>query len=229
MSGLKFKLERDHLKKKLKELKPYTTKQEKDLLLLDDDEPYEKVLDILAPGVKVKNILETFAYLIYLRMISVSDLFEGLIECPKCKTTNDLRIELNEVLILDPPELDGCDSLPIGFFETVEEVLSEEDSDNLSINDYNELQDALHNNILKIFNITQYQNCRVCRNDIEINLAPRTILSKSTVSSIYKEYFALGMYLHYTNRDVDELLPFERELYFKMVQKKIETPPTPGM
>ena len=222
---MKFILEPDHLKSALKKLKPYTTKQEKEFLLLEDDETYETILSLLAPEVKVKNILEIFTYLIYLRMISVSDLFEGMIECEHCKTMNDLRIELTDVLDLDSIEYEGPEDLPIGFFEKVEEVISGEDSDNLTIPEYNELQDNLHNNVLKILKIDQKQTCRVCRKEMGININPRTILSKSSVTSIYKEYFNLGMYLHYSNRDVDALLPFERELLFKMVQKQMETPP----
>ena len=85
-------LDKNYLPDKVKNLKPYNTKKEKEILLAGDITP-QKALEILS-DVKALNEGERLYLLMKLREISVSDVVDGMINCPNCKAVNEFQIPL---------------------------------------------------------------------------------------------------------------------------------------
>jgi len=209
-----FKLSKNYLLEKARKLKPYTSKQEKEVLLADDLTPHE-ALAMLSP-VTAMNEYEAMYLLMKLREQSVSDVAEGMIDCTTCSAMNEFQLD-----ILPKTDLDG--SIPIGIFEKLSDFIEDDD---LSILECNRLQKIMKSNNEKLLNLAREITCRVpsCNAKITVNLNPLQILSKSSLGSIYQEYYQFGKFLHYSNRDVDVLLPFERSLLFSLMKKDVETP-----
>jgi len=201
-----------HLLNKVKSLEPYSTAQEKNALLAADDLSNMEMLGILSP-VKASSEAEAVYLLLKLREISVSDVLEGMIECSECQTLNEFQIELNEDIDLD-------ESIPIGVFESTDEIAN---TDTMNILDINKLEEKVQSNNKLLLNLMRTVPCRVCKNEIEVIISPRSILSNSNLSNIFQEYFLFGKFLHYSNRDVDYLKPYERSILFKILKKDVET------
>ena len=216
IKALPFTVPKLYLEEKLKTFPKYTTKQEKEILLLEE-ETDENVLKIL--GKKASNPAEALAFLIYLRSISVSDVYEGLMECPNCKTMNDFMIEASEIL-----NTDFESEIPIGIFESPDDFLPEEITNGLLVKEINRIIDIIAENNSRILNLLPEKHCRVCKKPFQVGISPRDTMSKMSLTALYQDYFSFGMYLHYGKQDVDELFPFERSILGKMLRKKIETP-----
>jgi len=201
---------------KVKLLKPYTTKHEKKVLLASDDTSYIEILEILS-DVKASSEMEAIYLILKLREQSVSNVVEGMVNCPKCKTLNEFQIDLEDESNLDY-------TIPIGVFEDVEEIVN---LDDISVLEYNDLQEKINKNNKKLIKLDHEITCRVpnCLNTIPFTLNPRDTISNTTLSNIYQEYFTLGKYLSYSNRDVDELLPFERKILIGLIKKDVEKTP----
>ena len=216
---MKYKVPMSYLLDKVKTLKPYSTAQEKDSLIAPDDISNIEMLKLLST-VEARSEIEAIYLLLKLREISVSDVLEGMIDCPSCKTLNQFQLELNEDMDLD-------ESIPIGIFENVDDIM---DSDDMPILEINSIEEKMKNNNKIILNLKRKTVCRSCSTQIDININPRAILSSTTLSNIFQEYFLFGKFLHYSNRDVDYLRPYERSILFKLLKKDVESSPqVPGL
>ena len=211
---MKFKVKMSHLPDKVKSLKPYSTAQEKEALIAPDEISSLEMLAILS-DVKADTEAEAIYLLMKLREISVSDILEGMIECTKCKTLNQFQVELDQ-------DMDLNECVPIGVFESSDSVI---DTDDMSILDVNKLEEKIQENNKMLLDFNREIPCRVCSKPIQIPINPRSILSNTTLSNIFQEYFLFGKYLHYSNRDVDHLRPYERSILFKILKKDVETAP----
>jgi len=214
MSKEKFKLPLDYIQKKVKSLKPYSTEQEKNVLLSPDENTAKEILALLS-DVKVSSEPEALYFLLKLREISVSDILEGMIECPSCQAMNQFEIELNE-------DVDVHEDIPVGIFTEADDII---DTDELPILEINDLQEKIMDNNKALLNLSRLMPCRVCKKEITVDINPRSILSNTTLANIYQEYFLFGKFLHYSNRDVDYLKPFERGILFNLLKKDVETAP----
>lgn len=229
---IKYRLKPDHLRDQLSRVGRYTSKEEKEYLLLEDEADTEKRWETLFPNSDLEplNEIETLALMLKARENSVSDLLEGMIECPKCKAINDYNIELGDLIILDreklmsEEEIERFPDLPIGVFMDLDEVIDPEEYDNLPLHICNELSDIIQKNNSHIINLVQTRSCRICTKDLEIPVSPLMIISRVSLSNIYQEYFTLSFYTNNSVRDIDSLYPFERELMIGLAKKKLETP-----
>ncbi len=217
-----FKVNKNFLKDRLEEIPPYTSFKEKEGLL-QDDITLTEMFDILCPDSKVKplNEIEAGAFLLKSREISISDTIEGLIEC-SCGAINNFSIEIKS--LFDFNINSNINEIPVGLFETVEEVIN--NSDELSLKDYNNFQDKIHENNKKILKVEVKNICRVCKKDITSVINPIDYISKTSVAGIYDEYFSLTFYTNMTKQDIDNMYPFERGLFLGLLKKKLESQPT---
>jgi hypothetical protein len=237
VKDLKFNKERDFFKKRLEKIPRYRTKEEKFALLLEDDTEPEIFFDTLFPEIDFKpiNKIETMAFILKGREISVSDEISLVLPCEKCKAVNDVKIDLEEVIdvtnynpICDEPPLEN---LPIGIFESVFEMLDDDELDKLTIKQTNMLNDLVLHNTSKIFNVMQHFTCRIqsCqeKNDVPIN--PIGFISKVSLSGVYTEIFNLAYYTSTTYSDIETLYPIERNIYINMAKKEVERQPLKSM
>ena len=220
--NLEFTKPQNYIRTVLENIESYNTKQEKEFLLMDDPDISGTCKTL---GHHALNDLEGLYVLQKKREKSVSDLYEQLLSCPSCQEINDIKIELKDVG-LDVPglkELESTSKIPVGLFTDLEDFMNPEVVESLSITDYNTIQKEMTENNLKIYAHTVTRQCK-CQADIPVHINPLNILSKTNVANIYTEYFDLSFYTHFTKADVDGMLPFERQLFYSLLKKKIDKP-----
>jgi len=243
---IKFTKPINYLKERLNKIESlrYNSKTEKEVLLLDEnDKTFFEFYDTLFKdyydnktldkNFYPENELECISFLIKARENSVSDLLNGIIECDKCKIINEYQIELSEIYeleitnLLTQEEYQKYPTFPIGFFNSIMDIIDEKDLDNLILKDYNEIQSIIYRNNEKILNIITKINCRnvKCQNEISIVIDPRKILSRVSLVGLYDEYFTISFYTHNSKNDIDNMYPFEREIFLNLLKKKIESNP----
>ena len=112
------------------------------------------------------------------------------------------------------------DSVPIGIFENPDEILTDDFLNEISVNEYNELEKKIIQNSLNIFYPYSTNNCKKCGSQIKTLFYARDIVSDYDIKSIYEQYMDLSYYSSFTKSDIDGLLPFEREIFLGLLQKR---------
>jgi hypothetical protein len=222
-----FNKEVDYLENRLDKIKRYKTFHEKEALLLDDESTIMDYYNTLQPdGIKPLNEFEALAFIIKAREISVSDILEGMYECKKCKTVNDIKVELNTLINTDLYSEEYPD-FPIGLFETMDDIMDEEVSDEISVLEFNEIEKIMLENNLKILDLSHHFTCRIqsCGHVNEIKINPLQILSKLSLTGLYGEIFNMFYYGNTSVADIENMYPFERALYAGMLKDKVEKEP----
>ena len=176
-------------------------------------------------GVNPQNEFEAMAFIFKVREISVSDIIEVSNTCDKCKRQDIHGVNIISMFFQGEKDIDK--SVPIGLFSSIEDLedledleLSQYNINNLSINEYNQMESVLFDNNIKIFNPAVTLICRKCGNEYETALKAVDIVSKSTISNIYEQYLDISYHSHMTKLDTDSMLPFEREIFVGLIQKK---------
>jgi hypothetical protein len=226
LKNLEFIVPMNHLEQRLKKLKRYTSFQEKEALLMDDDVPDIDIYNVLQPDFPPLNDTELMYFLLYLRSESVSDLIEGIKECSNCSSVNPFTKELSDYFGFQDKESELHTEIPIGCFTKVEDIINTLDADNLLLMDYNYLQKIIQENNNVLVALNQSLTCVKCGHQIELGVLPRDIISKKTLSNLYQEYFQMALHLHYSKTDIDLMYPFERELFFNLLKREVEKTPT---
>jgi hypothetical protein len=225
VKNIKFKVPKDYLKKKIDNLVPYKTYQEKNFLINEPDDPKE-ILKYLLPETQNKNFIlnniEAIVLIYKLREISVSDVIEGTLKCSFCDFVNPFQIEIQEIVNINDENLDN--SIPIGVFEDITDIIDEEIVDEMLLKDIIDIQEKIFNNNEKIYKPLIQRRCIKCNNVVSIDINYKDIVSKVDLAGLFKQEFNLGFYMHWGKKDVDDSYPFERELMALMLKKKVETP-----
>ncbi len=217
IKNIKFKYGKNWFKKRLK-VTPYTTKEEKQILLLDDDATYEDILSVVS-DIEPLNELEAVALLFKYRESSVSDLIEVTKECPHCNFINPCNIEISEFFDMD---YQSALDIPQGIFFEVEDIINTKIADNLVIKDYNKIRDAIIEQSKNIFNPLVKRECKKCLKTFELSVNPRSIMSKSTASNIFREYIDISYYTANGKLDIDSMYPYEREIYLNIIKDRLK-------
>lgn len=217
-----FLKEQDYLKKKFKKLKKYTTFQEKEVLLMEDDATFTEILAVLS-DVEPLNETEAAALILKLREISVSDLLSVIQECKSCNQMNSFEIEIEEFFDLTP--IPDYPDFPIGIFHNIYDVINTTTYDNLILSECNNLKKILEEQANKVFVPFTTKRCRVCGTNIKVGINPKDAISKSGTANIYTEYLTLSYYTHMTKLDVDSMFPYERELFLNLLKEKLKESP----
>lgn len=206
---------KEEYEKRLNSLTPYNSLQEKNAILkvMGGDVSTMEIARIL--GTDPINNIEASAFIFKLRENSVSDIIEINYECPTCGTIDMHGISIPEMFFSSPVD----ESIPVGLFEDVDEW-GIEDINNLEISEYDELSDTMHKNNTAIFSPWVTLSCRICSNEKEVSISPREILSKFSIANIYEQYMDISYFSSMTKQDTDSMLPFEREIFMGLIQKK---------
>ena len=213
-----------------KPLKPYTTAQEKDILLtIEDNAPGDKlfkdILDML--GVDTSNLspVEIKAVLYKLREISVGESIEVTLTCPHCHTPMSVDVPITNILrqrTLEHPEIKDLHRLPKDETDFLTNFVT---NDEMPLQTYEYLyQHVSETQTLLDFN--SKCKCLACKQEILVNLdRPKFIakmLSEDSLISLYKTYDALIFHGHWAKSDIDNLLPFERGIFLNLLQEALE-------
>jgi hypothetical protein len=217
---MKFKVSDDFLQMRLNSLKRFKTKQELNALLVSDDDPVETLLAELTDIVPI-NEAEAYAFLLKLREISGGEDIEFIITCPNCTTMNNPRLPIEVCFVFDD-YIWNDQVLPKGMFTSPDSIINSTELDNISLRDYNKLTEILYEQADNMLKLTHKTPCRKCRQHLDIFVDPRKVFSKTNLSGIYQDYINISMFSHNGKLDIDELYPFEREIFQSLIEEKMK-------
>ena len=206
-------------KKRLENTKRYTSFQEKEALIESLNENIDKIKIANILGLSPRNEIEAEAFIFKARERSVSEVIEVTSNCPTCNKVNISNVEIESLFYNDI--LDN--SIPEGLFEGPEEI-SEEifNFDDLSIEEYEILEEKINKNNKCIFNPLHTVLCIYCQNKYDVYIEATNIISNTSLTNLYEQYSDLTYYSHLTKEDIDKMYPFEREIFLGLLQKKID-------
>lgn len=212
------------------EVTPYTTAQEKELLLLGTiSEPnLDNALEICGVTKDVLSILSTdekVAMLYKHREISVSDEVHLKFKCKHCESANENNLSIGGTII--PGNVTN------ELLKECYKVLTEDnfqdfvkvDIDDLDINEYEKLFEEAQRTITK-FDFRKPILCQKCggTNHVRIDNPEFVVdnMSEDSLMSIYQTYNDLSFHGKYTKQDIDTLYPFERTILISLLNKTRE-------
>lgn len=211
-------------------LKPYTTKQEKEILLLssfDVNDPM-RVIDLLdiKTDVNINELSqdELKVLLYQFRTISLGDEIDVKFECPNCGQVNESSIEGCNFIMPSIRNDDDVIKLPIELTdENLHEfLLSDIDVDELDIEEFEELKERVKMNQIR-FDFVKHCKCIKCKSEKSYDLSDIKyiieVMSDDTLMTLYKTYNYMVFFGHYTKEDIDSMLPFERSIFVGLLQK----------
>ena len=213
---MKYTKSKNYLNDRFKKLKKYTSSQELEVLLLEDNATPIEVLSILS-NIKTTNETEAMAFIFKLREISVSDLIEITKSCSECNYMNVHNIEIDEFF-----NLDINTELPLGIFSEPEDIINTKTANKLILKEYIKIKKELEENTSKVFKLSVKRVCQRCKEQEEIYINPISIISKSSQISIFKEYVDISFYSNITKLDVDSMFPFQREITLNLLTEKLK-------
>jgi len=208
-------------------LKPYNTKQEKDLLLMDTICTADLSMALCICGVSeeiVNNLTEQekTAMLYKLREISVGSAINVKFTCSKCKTPNENNIDIEYIIkpgnIKNPKIKDCFEELS---YDNIQNFYTE-NIDEMDIDEMDELYNEIKQSITT-FDFLRPVKCQSCNhtNHIDIQSAEFCIstLSDDTLISLYQTYADLVFFGKYTLLDINTMYPFERGILINILNK----------
>jgi len=213
--------------KYLDDIDGYCTLQEKDasieLLNAKNDENTDenifKICDIL--GIKKpSNILEAKAFIFKAREKSVSNIIDVMITCD-CGEINMVQVDISTLFYKDKEKLDN--SIPIKIVQDFDEISKiYPDILDLSLEECTEIENRFKHNNKIIFDSIIKSNCRKCNSLLVTDIDYKNIISKFNIKNIYEQYLDLTQHTNMTKKDVDDMPPFEREIFLNLIQEKID-------
>lgn len=209
-------------------IEPYKTQQEKEILLCGTYDNYnlDSVLDILGVDNVDEFTEDEKKVLLYkFREYSVDSEVGVQFKCSHCGTVNDNAIDTTGFHKPSERNDDDIKKLSQEFDEEnlAQYVnLSQEDIDELDINDYEELKERVIANQNTI-DFKAKSHCINCGSVKNVNLGDTKfiidVMSEHTIMTLYQEINQLVFFGHYTKADVDNMLPFERTLFIGITNK----------
>jgi hypothetical protein len=208
-------------KEYLENVSEYSTLKEKNTLikLLGETSALEmaKTLD-LKPF--PKNELEAIAMIFQARKKSVGETIEVTIQC-NCGAMDFYSIDIDSFFF----QGNINESIPIKLIDSIEDF---DDNDKindilintLTIKEYNEVEKIIIENNKSIFNNNFEVNCKKCGNIIHSYVDYKNIISKFPIKNVYEQYLDLTQFTNMTKQDVDNMFPFEREIFINMIQER---------
>lgn len=208
---------------------PYTSKQEKEILLLASFEVYdfERVFDILnfTPSCGIDNLSdnEKKVLLYKFRDLSIGDEVEIKFNCGHCKHHNESVIEATNFII--PNLRDDKDirklNIPVTD-ENLQEFVIDIDVEELDIDEFFELKQRVKDNQID-FDFIKTTRCLKCGKEKTFDMSKMSyileIMSDDTLMTLYKSYNLLIYMGKYSKEDIDGMYPFERTIFTGLVHK----------
>ena len=225
---MEFLVPQDFLSQRCDSLKRIKTWQEKEALLVEDSKSiFEFIKPLLPEGLFPINELEADAFLLKIREISIRDDFSFISTCIECQTMNEYTPAISKYLNLNYDETKtevnlstGKITLPQGLFTKPESIINTRDRETMTIGDYNAIEKGLFEQNGKILTYTYVGKCRKCGTGALLEVTPRKDFSISSLSGLYKDYIEISSFTSNSKSDIDDLYPFEREIFNSLLDEK---------
>lgn len=211
---------------------PYTSKQEKEILLLASFEVYdfERIFEVLNfhPKCGIENLSDNeMKVLLYkFRDLSIGDEVEIRYTCDHCKHHNESTIEATNFII---PSLRNDEDIKKMNIPVTDENLQEfvigTTVEDLDIDDFFKLKQRVKDNQID-FDFIKSTNCLRCRKEKTFDMSKTSyifeIMSDDTLMTLYKSYHLLNFMGKYSKEDIDNMYPFERSIFTGLLHKTKE-------
>lgn len=211
-------------------ISPYTTSQEKDILLWASygEQELDDVFKILGLDISKYNLSddEKKVLLYKYREISLGDEIQVSFTCDDCGFVNESAIEGNNFIIESKRDDDDIKKLTTPVTdETLHEFVNV-DVDELDIDEFEALKDRVKEN-QSIIDFDKECTCMRCQSVKKFdNLGDKEfifeIMSEDTLMTLYKTYNHLTFFGNYTKLDIDSMYPFERSVFVGLLNKTKE-------
>ena len=211
-------------------LVPFTTEQEKDILLLTSltDPNIDTALTICnAPEELIKELTvdEKTAMLLKYREISVGNEIQLSFTCKMCGSGNENSLDCSEIVgssnITNPKIKDAFKEFKSDELQDFVNV----DIDELDIDEYELLIDTVKDQVTK-FNFIKPLTCQKCGKDNHVRINELSFLienlSDDSLMSMYQTYNDLSFFGTYSKLDIDSMYPFERTILVSLLNKTRE-------
>jgi hypothetical protein len=208
-------------------ISPYTTRQEKHLLLLASLE-YDKldnaleILNVNQEDIKIMSENEKIAMLYKIREISVGDILNTKITCAHCGSIYDKDISILDI-IEEPQEknVHVIDAYKELTDENINDFL-DFDIDSLNVSDYDKWYEIVQNSIVK-FKFDRETHCDHCKkinifNMNDVNFAIDA-MSEDSLVSLYQTISDLVYFSNYSKEDIENMYPYERSILINLLQQ----------
>lgn len=211
---------------------PYTTKMEKNILIMSAMKEYDidEILRILGIDELILSTLsenEKKVILYKFREVSLGDEVQIKFKCENCSTTTETELYVSDFIV--EAELNDDDVLKLDK-EVTEENLNEFlkteiDILNLDVDVLEKLTQRVKKN-QNVFNFNKSVKCLKCKKEHLFYVGdPSYIveqLSDQTLHSLYKTYNNMMMFGNMSKDDIDSLYPFERTIFIGLITKTKE-------
>lgn len=211
------------------EFQPYTSRQEKDILLACSTGVHDEIDQALVIcGIQDKIIrfltLDEKIVLLYkLREVSVGDEMPAKFVCPHCHQPVETYIKIGDVFV-EPKKKSPWVRDP-GIADAAPEACFKEGYGDLDYDRYLFLKNNIKDYI-STFNFNPEVRCSACGNSTNLNISnPKFVLanmSEESITSLYKSYTSLVFNGRFSLQDIDSMYPFERMIYIAQIKQLIE-------
>lgn len=208
-------------------IKPYTSKVEKDILIMSTFEIFDmkEVLRILELDENIINSLSENEMKVLLYKYRESSLGDEILikfKCKECNKHNESSIIASDFIIFS--KRNDEDILKIDKEVTEENLkdflLSSINIEELDIDEYEILIKRVKEN-QNSFNFVKTCKCMYCKSPNNFNIgSPKYIieqLSDHTLMTLYKTYNNMMMFGNLTKTDIDNMYPFERTIFIGLI------------
>ena len=197
----------------LESVPKYKTHQEKDasILVLDKNIDILKLKELL--NLKGTNLNEIIAMIFQSRKISVSEIIDITVNC-NCNNVLFKEVDINDLFFNGDLHTD----IPIKIVTTSEDILDL--YDDISLLEFEEIEKKFSDNNKSIFNPVVELKCPKCNSTIKTNINFKDIISKFTIKNIFEQYVDITTFTNMNKKDVDDMAPFEREIFIGIIQDK---------
>ena len=208
---------------------PYTSRQEKDILLSCSTGVYEEIdLALKICGIQDKDIEfltpdEKLVTLYKLREVSVGDEMPAKFTCPHCGHPSETVISITDVY-KEPVKASKWIKDP-GIANPKPEDCFKEGYGDLDYDKYLKLKSNLKDYI-STFNFNPEVRCASCGKTTNLNISNIKFvlanMSEESITSLYKTYTGLVFNGRFSLADIDSMYPFERMIYIAQIKQLIE-------
>jgi hypothetical protein len=209
---------------------PYTTAQEKDLLLLSTVGESDLDIALGICGIDGTELMmltqdEKVAMLYKIREISVGAEVNLKFKCKHCNSDNENSINIED--IVQSSKISN-NKIKDQFKELTDDNINQYlllDIDELDIDEYEAIEQEVKDSVTK-FNFRKPATCQKCSKVSFIRISAPSfvldIMSEDSLISLYQTYNDLIFFGKYTKLDIDSLYPFERTIFVSLLNKSRE-------